>query len=92
MGLPKKCDARDCPSSGRSASHNSFRPAGKAERINFSGIEPEGARREKLTFVEDFMLEHSHSGLHIDLTGILASARTAPREPQQSTQSFGFPS
>jgi hypothetical protein len=92
MGLPKKCDARNCLSAGRSTSHNSFRPAGQADRTNSSGIEPDGARRKRLTFAEDFVLEHSHSGLHITLTGISASAGIAPREPQQSTQSFGFPS
>jgi hypothetical protein len=92
MGLPKKCDARDCLSAGRSTSHNSFRPAGQADRTNSSGIGPDETRAKRLTFAEDFMLEHSQPGLHITLTGISASAGTAPRKPQQSAQCLGVPS
>jgi hypothetical protein len=92
MDFLQKCDARNRLSAGRSTSQNSFRPEGQADRTSSSGIEPDGTRAKRLIFAEDFMLEHSRSGLHISLTGISASAGTAPREPQQSAQSFGFPS
>jgi len=92
MDFLQQSDARNRLSSGRNTSQNSFRPASLADRTNSSRIEPDGVRAKRLTFSEDFMLEHSHSGRHIDLDQILASAGTAPREPQQTTQSFGFPS
>jgi len=92
MSSPKEYESADRLSTGRNRVHRSFRQSGQAERIAASGVEPSEISTKQSTFAEDFMLEHSHSGLHIDLTGILASARTAPREPQQSTQSFGFPS
>jgi len=92
MDFLQKCDASNRLSSNRNTSQNSFRPVSQADRTNSSLIEPDGTKAKRLTFAEDFMLEHSHSGQHIDLTGILASAGTALREPQQSTQFFGFPS
>jgi hypothetical protein len=92
MDFLQKCDASNRLSSNRNTSQNSFRPVSQADRTNSSLIEPDGTKVKRLTFAEDFMLEHSHSGQHIDLTAILASAGTIPREPKQSAQSFGFPS
>jgi hypothetical protein len=52
----------------------------------------DGAKSNRLTFAEDFLLEHSNASLRLALFEISASAGSASREPQQSAQHFGFPS
>jgi hypothetical protein len=88
MDLLKKYDARNLPSTSRNKSQHSFRPVGQTDRTNSFGIEP----AKRLAFTEDFMKEHSHSGRSIALIGFAVSYGTAPKEPQPSAQSFGFPS
>jgi hypothetical protein len=92
MGLLKECEARDRLSAGRSKSQRSFRPAGQSDRTNSSAIEPDGAKAKRPTFAEDFMLEHSHSGLVITMIGSAGSHVAASKELQKSTQYYGFPS
>ena len=64
MDFLQKCDASNRLSSNRNTSQNSFRPVSQADRTNSSLIEPDGTKVKRLTFAEDFMLEHSHSGQH----------------------------
>jgi hypothetical protein len=64
----------------------------KAIRTSSFKIEPDATRTNRETFAEDFLLEHSHSTLRLAVIEITASASATPREPQQSAQSFGFPS
>ena len=92
MGTPKECDARDRLSAGRNQSQYSFRPVGQSDRASFSVTEPDGTGASRLTFAEDFMLEHSNSGRRIALVGSAGSYGAAPKEPQKSTQYYGFPS
>jgi hypothetical protein len=92
MGHLKECEARDCPSAGRNKSHNSFRPAGEADHSNSSGIEVEGSGERKSSFAEDFMLEHSNSSLFIAMIGKAGCYGAAAKDPQNSTQYYGFPS
>ena len=92
MGQLKECDASDRLFTGRSKSQNSFRPAGRDDRTNSSGVELDGARAKKSTFAEDFMLEHSHSGLLIAMMGSAGSYVAASKELHKSTQHYGFPS
>jgi hypothetical protein len=65
MTLLKKCDAKNRLSANRNQSRHSFRPVGQADRANPSEIKPDGPRASRLTFVEDFTLEHSLPGLYI---------------------------
>jgi len=65
MSLLKKCVVKNRLSSSRNESRHSLRSVGQAGRANPSEIKPDGPWAGKLTFVEDFTLEHSLPGLHI---------------------------
>jgi hypothetical protein len=71
MNLLKKCDGKDLLSASRNKSLHSLRPVGQADRANPSEIKPDGTRASRLTFVEDFTLEHSLPG--VDITSIKIS-------------------
>jgi hypothetical protein len=92
MGRLKECEARDCLSAGTNKSRNSFRPAGDADHSNISGIKLEGSGVRKSSFAEDFMLEHSNSSLFIAMIGRAGRYGAGGKEPQKSTQYYGFPS
>ena len=65
MNLLKKCELRNRPSASLNKSRHSSRPVGPAHSANSSEIKPDGPWAGRLTFVEDFTLEHSLPGLHI---------------------------
>jgi hypothetical protein len=94
MGHLKQCEAMDRLSAGRNKNRNSFRPAGEADNCNsnLSRIESEGSRERKSSFAEDFMLEHSNSSLFIAMIGRVGRYGAGGKEPQKSTQYYGFPS
>lgn len=93
MNLAKQCDTRSRLSTGRNKSEHSFRPVGQADRATSSGIEPDGTRAKRMTFAEDFMLEHTHSGLRIAVIGMAGNSGAASREQHNKlTQCYGFPS
>jgi len=46
---------------------------------------------EKLTFGEDFVLEHSASRQPISLIKVSGDAGTARKDMQHSPQAYGFP-
>ena len=90
MGHLKECEARDCLSAGRNKSRNSFMPAREADHSS-SGTKLEGASKRKSSFAEDFMLEHSNSSLFIAMIGKAGRYNSGAKEPQKSTQYYGFP-
>ena len=92
MGHLKECEARDRLSAGRNNSRNSFRPAGNADNSNSSRTKLEGSGERKSSFAEDFMLEHSNSSLFIAMIGRTGRYGAGAKEPQKSTQYYGFPS
>jgi len=92
MGLPKKCDTRYLSPATPNESRSSFRNGGQANESTLFKTEPDAIRAKRLSFAEDFLLEHSSSNLRVAMIEILASASATPREPQKSAQSFGFPS
>lgn len=92
MSLAKKCDTRDRLSAGRVRSQHSFRPTSHSDRAKSAGIESDGAREKRMSFAEDFLLEHTNSGLRIALIGMAAKSGNAPREQLKSAQCYGFPS
>jgi hypothetical protein len=92
MSLAKTSDKRDRLSAGRIRSQHSFRPVSVADRANSSRIETDGARPGRLSFAEDFMLEHTHSGMHIAVIGMSGASASVAREQHKSTQCYGFPS
>ncbi|MGD0546871.1 MAG: hypothetical protein ABR991_03495 [Terracidiphilus sp.] len=92
MGHLKECEASNRLSAGRNKSHSTFMPAGPAVSTDSSGIERDGAGARKTSFAEDFMLEHSNSSLFIAMMGSVGRYKSAPKEPQKSTQYYGFPS
>jgi hypothetical protein len=92
MSLANIRDTRNRLSAGRNRKQHTFRPAVEAERANSSEIAPDEARADRLSFAEDFMLEHTHSGLLITMMGMKGGSGTARREQQKSAQCYGFPS
>jgi len=92
MSLATKSDKRDRLSAGRNRSQHSFRPVNQADAANAPGIEKDGARVDRLSFAEDFMLEHTHSSLRITFRGIASNTAAAPREQHKVAQCYGFPS
>ena len=90
MDFLQKCDARNRLSADRSTSQNSFRPAAQADRTNSSGIETDGTRAKRLTFAEDFMLEHSHPGLHITRPGFQPVLKPRPGNRNSRPNVLGF--
>ena len=73
MSLLKKCDVKDRLSASRNKKRHSFRPAEQALKVNSSETKPDGPRAGRLTFVEDFTLEHSLHGMYlasIEIAGI----------------------
>lgn len=54
--------------------------------------EPARAGAAMPTFAEDFLLEHSHSALSIDLFETVESYRVTSRDSQVVAQFYGFPS
>jgi hypothetical protein len=73
MGLLRKCDANDHLSASRNMSRRSFWPTVRTDKANPPEIKPDKLRTSKLTFIEDFTLEHSLSGRQfapIEISGI----------------------
>jgi hypothetical protein len=92
MAPLSSCDVRNFQSVGRNKSQHTFRSVGQADRARSSANESGGTKSNRLTFAEDFMLEHSNASLRVALFEITASAGSTSREPQHSAQHFGFPS
>jgi hypothetical protein len=65
MSLLKPPNARNRLIASLNQGRHSFMPVGRADRANPSEIKPDRPRASRLTFVEDFTLEHSLPGLHI---------------------------
>jgi hypothetical protein len=53
-------------------------------------MEPDVLSAKPPTFAEDFMLEHSNSGLFIAMMGN-SNRFGVQKEPAKSTQHYGFP-
>lgn len=92
MDTIRKYDARNLTSAHQKKMEHSFRQMGSAFITNSSGTKQDGTQADRRTFAEDFLKEHSNSGRSIALMGIAASYGNAPKKPQPSAQSFGFPS
>jgi len=92
MGHLKESDAMHNLPACQSKSHNSHRPARQVNRSKPSESEMDGARAKNPSFAEDFMLEHSNSGLLIAMMGNAGSYKVVSQDLQHSTQCHGFPS
>jgi hypothetical protein len=65
MSLLKKCEAYNRLPASRNKSQGSFGHVRQADQANPSEMKPDVASAARLTFAEDFTLEHSlHSLLH----------------------------
>jgi hypothetical protein len=73
MSLLKKCDVNNYLHASRNQSRQSFVQARHADKANSLEIKPCGPRTSRLTFVEDFILEHSLRGpvQHITASEVL---------------------
>jgi hypothetical protein len=65
MSVSKNCDAKMHLFAGRNKSQNKLSQAARAGEVNPFEIAPERPRVSRLTFVEDFMLEHSLPSVRI---------------------------
>lgn len=63
MSVPKKCNAKDHLFAIRNKGRSSLRRAARADEANPLEMRPGKPRTNRLTFVEDFVLEHSSRGL-----------------------------
>jgi hypothetical protein len=70
MGILMISGVKNHLSDSRNKTLYSSRPVGQADRANPFEIEPDGTRASRLTFAEDFTLEHSLPGLRIASIGI----------------------
>jgi len=61
----------------------SFRPEDQTKVADPSWVEPDRTRAQRLTFAEDFLLEHSLSGVDIVKVEISGSTRFSPKERDQ---------
>lgn len=86
MGLPTKFDTKHQPL----VSQHSARSMRRAIKVDFSALQPEGTA-PKMTFAQDFLLEHSVSGMHVMKIGV-SGAPLSANERSESCQQFGFPS
>jgi hypothetical protein len=86
------CDTVNLQPAKHSRSRRSSKTLVQPERSCSSRIESNGARAKGPTFAEDFMLEHSHSALHIGLFEAARSYGVSPRESHELAQFYGFPS
>jgi hypothetical protein len=65
MSILKKCATNNRQSARPNKSQPLFGPVGRALSADSSEVKPDGPWPGRLTFIEDFTLEHSHSGLRI---------------------------
>ena len=70
MILSKKCNANDRLPASPNNRRQSSRSVGLAGRANSSDVKPDQRRAVRLTFFEDFTLEHSLHGVQITSTEI----------------------
>jgi hypothetical protein len=92
MSILQNYDTKARLTVGRGKSQYPCRSAGQPRKVNSSGTEPEKTQVKRLTFAEDFTLEHCRSDRRITVIGIWGGAETEPKEPQPPAQFFGFPS
>jgi len=94
MDALRNCDTRNRLSAGRDKIRRSFRATDQTERNSASNVDREENGAHRLTFAEDFMMEHSFTSLRFAVVGIKGSSRAVHKqaEPQPSAQYFGFPS
>jgi len=64
MNLHKKCDANNRSCASCNKGQHLSKPVRQAVRANSSEVKPDAPWAGRLTFVEDFMREHSLSGQH----------------------------
>jgi hypothetical protein len=74
MKFLNQSNEKNHPSVSRNTRRHSLRPVSHPERTGFSKIEPGLTRDKTASFVEDFNLEHSFSGVSITLLAISASS------------------
>ena len=65
MSLPQKCDTGDRLSSSPEISRHLSREVGRAQIARSSEIMPDGPHSTRLSFLEDFTLEHSLNEVRI---------------------------
>ncbi len=87
MGLSKKLDTNH----HLLVSQHATRPVRHAVKVDFSALESKGTDRKR-TFAEDFLLEHSVSGMHFMKVGISGGSSLSTNERTESCQQLGFPS
>lgn len=65
MSLPQKCDTGNRLSSSSEKSPHLFRKFGQAPIAKCSEIMPDGPHATRLSFLEDFIFQHSLNGVRI---------------------------
>jgi hypothetical protein len=73
MSVSKNCDAKVHLFASRNKNRSTFNRAARADEANPREITRERPRASRLTFVEDFMLEHSLPSMQITSIGMSGS-------------------
>ena len=73
MSLPMKCGVKDRPVASRNKNQCALRQAVRADEASPLESTSERLRASRLTFVDDFMQEHSRHGLQISSVGMAGS-------------------
>jgi hypothetical protein len=90
MGLLDECEATKRLATNQNIGQHLFRPVDQVDGAYPSEVKPY-APGVRLTFAEDFFLEHSFPSQHIGLTYVPLSSETASRELLDLAEGQGFP-
>jgi len=92
MSLLKQSETANQSTVRRNRGVDSVKQAAKNHKADFAPISPNPAIANRQSFAEDFLLEHSASGLHFIKFEISSSPAAAPQDSSALSQLFGFPS
>ena len=89
MVPPSQCDVSNNLTPVRDRNKQSFKPLNRALKTKTSMTKPVHAG--KLSFGEDFVLEHSCADLPVTLITVSTDSGSVRRDFQHSPQAYGFP-
>jgi len=92
MSLLKQSESTQQSTVRRSRGTDSMKRAAKVHKADFAHLSPDPSLANQQSFAEDFLLEHSASGLHFIKFEISGNSARSPQDPSELSQLFGFPS
>ena len=90
MVPPTQYEVSNHPPTNRNRSRHTFNSAGSSGRYG-SAVTKSSEPAQPRTFGEDFMQEHSFSGLRAAMIKMASDPSNVNKDLQHSPQAFGFP-